>query len=136
MPAIDFSQVKGLEPIDEGVYEATIVDAKEGISKKGNPKIDLRWQVDVDGRDRIVFDTLTFSPESMWRVKLTLQALGFASDFSGDVEPEDLIGASARITVAIDRGRKDPATGEEYPDRNTVKKVQPLADMSLDDFIS
>jgi hypothetical protein len=134
-PAIDFSQVKGLEPIPDGTYEATIVKAEAGLSKKGNPKIDIRWQVETEGAVRTVFDTLTFTPEALWRVKNTLLALDFPDDFNGDVEPEDLIGRSALITVVTQKGDVDPATNEPYPDRNRVAKVAKRT-ISASDFIS
>lgn len=136
MPAIDFTQVKGLEPIEDGKYEATIVSAENGVSKKGNPKIDIRWQVELgEGQKRNIFDTLTFSVDSMWRVKLTLQALGFPKDFKGDVEPEDLLGKTALITVTTQKGAVHEETGEPYPDRNKVIKTEPVT-LSMDDFVS
>jgi hypothetical protein len=138
MPAIDFSEVKGLEPIPNGQYEATIVHAEVGTSKKGFPKIDLRWQVDLaDGSKRNVFDSMSFHPDALWRTKLTLQGLGFPDSYSGEIGPEDLVGRSALITVGLDTGRTDPATNEPYPDRNRVIKVKPIgSDMGVDDFVS
>lgn len=128
-PSIDFSQVQGLEPIEEGTYLASIVHAEEGMSKQGFPKIDIRWKVDdgapegVAGRQ--VFDTLSFHPDALWRTKLTLQALGFPKDFSGDVEVEDLLNQVAAITVTIEPSTQtDPATGEPYPERNRVIRIR------------
>lgn len=130
MPSIDFTTVEGLEPIEEGSYNATIVNAEVGMSKQDQPKIDLRWKID-DGQEhagRQIFDTLSFHPEALWRTKLALQALGFANDFSGEVETEDLLNRSATIRVTIEPSTQiDPATGEPYPPRNRVTRVSPLS---------
>ena len=136
MPTIDFTEVQGLEPIDPGNYPADIVHAEEGVSKSNNPKIDIRWKIsegEYEGRQ--IYDTLSFHPDALWRTKFTLQALGFANDFSGDVEDEDLLNRSAVITVTIEPGNgTDPATGEPYPDRNRVTRVRPEG-TSLEDFV-
>jgi len=57
MPAIDFSEIKGLDPVPNGTYEAEIVYAQEGTSGSGHPKIDLRWKI-LDGEyaNRLVFE--------------------------------------------------------------------------------
>lgn len=129
MPSIDFSNVQGLEPIPAGTYEAEVVEAKEGVSRTENPKIDLRWKILGGSQDgRVVFDTLAFSPNALWRVKNTLLGLGFSKDFTGDVTPEDLIGRSATIMVTIETSDQiDPETGEPYPPRNRISKVKALA---------
>jgi hypothetical protein len=127
-PSIDFSEVQGLEPVEAGTYEATIVFAEEGMSQSGNPKIDIRWMIEEGqpNEGRQVFDTLSFHQDALWRTKLALQALGFPEDFSGDVETEDLLNASAAITVSIEDSEQiDPTTNEPYPPRNRVMKVRP-----------
>jgi len=127
-PSIDFSTVKGLEPLPVGVYNATIVKAEEGTSQKGNTKIDLQWRVDGGPFDgRIVFDTLTFTEKAMFRVKNTLLAVGFKKNFSGDVKAEALVGKSAKLTLDIQAGEGvDETTGEPYAPRNRVKKIASL----------
>ncbi len=137
MPTIDFTEVQGLEPVDPGQYIADIVYAEEGLSKSNNPKIDVRWKISAGPQtDRQVFDTLSFHPSALWRTKQTLQSLGFPEDFSGDIEAEDLLNRTALITVKIEPGSgTDPATGEPYPDRNRITKVQP-APLNVDDFVS
>ena len=130
MPAIDLSQVKGIEPVPAGQYPATITSAVEGTSQAGNQKIDIQWKLETGekGTDgRIVFDTLTFTVESLFRVKNTLIGLGYDKTWSGEVTPEMLIGQSGLLTVDIQVSTKvDPETGEAYPPRNRVKKVTPL----------
>jgi len=126
-PSIDFSEVKGLEPIPPGNYLATIVKAEEGVSQKGNPKIDLQWKVvDEEGNfdGRIVFDTLTFTEKALFRVKSTLRAVGFDKDFSGEIDCDDLIGESAMLLVEIEASGQISPDGEPYPPRNRIRKVK------------
>ena len=127
MPSIDFSEVKGLEPIPAGVYLATVHNAEEGESQAGNTKIDLQWIIEEgDHAERIIFDTLVWHPKAMFRIKQTLQAFGYPEDFAGEVIPEELIGQSAMLVVDIEESTQiDPATGEPYPPRNRVKRVKP-----------
>ena len=127
MPKIKFDEVKGLEPVPAGKYTATIVEAKEGLSSSGNPKIDVQWKIDggpFDGKR--VFDTMAFHEKALFRVKNTLQALGWSKSFDGDVSADDLIGKSAFIIVTIEVSTQQDENGEPYPDRNRVKNVKPL----------
>jgi hypothetical protein len=137
MPAIDFSEVQGLDPIPDGTYDAEIVFADEGESQSGHPKIDLRWKVlagEHEGRQ--VFDTMSFHPKALWRTKDTLMALDFPEDFSGDITGEELLGRVATITVKIEPSSgTNPDTGEPYPERNRITKVK-AADMSVQDLLS
>ena len=128
-PSIDFSEVKDPEPIPDGNYLASIVEAKEGTSKNNNPKIDLHWRVESGPFEgRYVFDTLTFTEKAAGRVKAVLKALDFPADFKGDVPLDDLIGKSAMITVGTEVSTEiDPNTGEPYAPRNKVKRVRPVS---------
>lgn len=124
-PSIDFTNVPSLDPVPDGVYQAEVVHAEEGMSKTGNPKIDLRWKIvggEFDGRQ--IFDTMSFHPDALWRTKLTLQGMGFSKDFSGDVGASDLVGLTAELVVIKETGRKDQASGEDYPDRNKITRVR------------
>jgi hypothetical protein len=128
MPTINFAEVKGLEPLPVGKYPATIVAATEGLSKAGNTKIDIQWKL-VGGKydGRIVFDSLVFTPQTLFRVKGTLVQLGFPKNFKGNVGPQDLIGKSAEILLEIEASTQiDEDSGEPYPPRNRVKKVKAL----------
>lgn len=131
-PAIDFSEVQGLEPVEAGSYLASIVHAEPGMSKKEQPKIDVRWLIDENEEEGIagrqVFDTLSFHPDALWRTKKTLQALGFSEDFKGEVEVEDLLNQQALIVVDLEDSEQiDPVTGEAYPLRNRIKAVRPAS---------
>lgn len=123
-PAINFAKVQSLDPLPAGNYTATIVKAEIGVSQKGNEKIDLQWKVEGGAHDgRVIFDTLTFTEKALFRVKATLQGLGFPKDFKGDVKVDDLVGKTAKLTVDIQPGNGVDESGEPYQARNRVKKV-------------
>ena len=129
MPTIDFSSVQGLDPIPVGQYAATITEATETTSKAGNAMINLKWKIQ-GGKfaDRMIFDTLVFAPQTLFRAKAALLGLGFPKTFKGSVGPQDLIGKSAQITVDIEASTQlDPDTNEPYAPRNRVKKIRSLA---------
>lgn len=124
MPSINFAKVTTLEPLPAGNYTATIVKADLGTSKAGNEKIDLQWKIEGGQYDgRVIFDTLTFTEKALFRVKATLQGLGFPKDFRGEVRPGDLVGKTAKLTVDIQAGNGVDESGEPYQARNRVKKV-------------
>lgn len=123
--AIDFSEVKGIEPVPVDTYLATIQTATEGESNTGNPKIDLQWKIESGQyAGRIIFDTLAFTQNSMFRVKNTLIGLGFPKNFKGAVEASELVGKTAMITVDIQTSTQLDDNGDPYPARNRIKKVK------------
>lgn len=129
MPVIDFSNVKGLEPVEEGTYSLRIEKATSGTSASGQPKIDLQWTIEEgELAGRKIFDTLSFHPDALWRTKLVLEALGF--DVDGEIDsdelPEQLLGQSAVCEVEIqesDPSQINPKTNEPYSPRNRIAKI-------------
>ena len=126
-PSIDFSDVKGFDPIPAGEYVGSVVYAQEGTSQSGNPKIDIRWKIESgEFEGRQIFDTLSFHPNALFRVKQALQAFGYEDDFSGEVDPSALIGETAALVVTIEQSNGVDANGEPYKPRNSVKKIKAL----------
>jgi len=123
--AMDFSQVADLGPIPGGVYDASIVKATPGMSLSGHPKIDLAWKVEEgEFEGRQIFDTLAFHPNALPMTKRKLLNLGFPEDFSGEIDPEDLIGVTATLTVSIEKSTEiNPDTSEPYDPRNRVNRI-------------
>src|ERR1051325_4964372 len=137
---IDFAKVPDISaPVPAGQYDATIVKAEAGISKAGNPMIKLRWRIDDDGEyyHRQIFDNLVFTETALWRVRQFLAAIGYASDFKGEINPENLLGESAIIALTIQAGEGiNPETQEPYPPRNSISKVLPLGSRrTVDDLL-
>ncbi len=123
--SVDFSEIADLGPIPGGIYEASIVSAKPGQSQSGYPKIDTAWKVEEgDFEGRQVFDTLAFHPNALPMTKRKLLNLGFPEDFTGEIDPEDLIGVTATLTVTKEQSTQiNPETGEPYPVRNRVSRI-------------
>lgn len=131
MPKIDFSQVKGLEPVPEGWYDLTITQAEEKLSQGGNEVINLTCKIDGGEYDgRVIFDMLVFSEKTLWRVKRALQAINpkaFGEKFKGEIDTEDLVGQTFKAFVLVEVSTQvDPETGEPYPDRNRIKLMKPF----------
>jgi hypothetical protein len=143
MPVIDFSEVKGLEPVPEGTYRATVKEAKFGISSNGNPKIDIQFSIEGgEFPGRVVFDNLTFTEASLGIVKAKLQGLGFPNNLTIDTDDEDgmgelcedMLGRAVSIHVTIQQSNgTNPETGEPYEPRNRVKRIKP-ASMEAEDL--
>lgn len=132
---IDFASVPNVnEPIPPGTYNCTIVAAEPTTSKAGgNPMIKLRWRIDDEGdyHHRNIFDHLVFSPNALWRVRQVLEAIGYASNFAGAINPENLLGESATLKITVQAGNGiNPETGEPYPPRNNVARVLPIGTSS------
>ena len=89
------------EPIPDGDYAFSVVNATESTSKNGNPMITLEMVFDV-GREKelTVFDRLVFVPAAIWKVAQFCQATGL--DFGrGDLEPEDAFGSGGTAHLAL-----------------------------------
>lgn len=131
--SIDFTEIADMGPIPGGRYEASIVSAKPGLSGSGYPKIDVAWKIeDGEFESRQIFDTIAFHPNALPMTKRKLGNMGFPDDFSGVVDPEDLLGVSAVIVVTIEQSTQiNPDTGEPYDPRNRVTKIIG-GEMSLD----
>jgi hypothetical protein len=122
---VDFSDIADLGPVDPGTYVASIVKATPGMSQSGNPKIDVSWKIEEgDYEGRQVFDTLSFHPNALSITKAKLLNMGFPEDFSGAIDPEDLLGITATLTVTIEKSTAiNDETGEPYPPRNRVTRI-------------
>jgi len=121
--------VKGLEPLPDGTYTAEIVEAKEGSSQAGHPKIDLQWTIisPAEHAGRRIFDILSFHPDALFRTKATLVGLGFDGSFKGEISTEQMIGRKALLTVSTEVSTQTDPDGNPYPPRNRVKKVRAIS---------
>jgi hypothetical protein len=135
MPVIDFSDVKGLEPIPDDRYRLEIASAKEGLAESGYEKIDLQCKV-MKGKyeNRVVFETLSWHPNAMPFTKKKLIGLGFDPDFAGDVGADDLVGRVFEADVKIEPSRGVDDNGDPYPDRNKITRFYPI-DVDPDDLV-
>jgi len=80
MVRITLSGVKdSLDPVTPGEYPITLTEVNEGVSEKGNPKIDLKFTITEEADEfggRSLFMSVGVTDQSLWRVKQVLRALG------------------------------------------------------------
>lgn len=108
----DFSTVQDTESfatIPEGIYLCRVADVREGHARDGSVQWSLRLEAaegEHAGRTA-AWDSLTWSEKGVHRVKHVLGALGF--DVSGelDLEPDELLGRFARVSLMLEE-REDP----------------------------
>jgi hypothetical protein len=111
--ASDFSN------IPDGEYSLKVIDAKEGLSKKGNPMITVRFEVS-DNFQKVgtVVDYLTFSESTHWRVNQFLKGCGKHPGDGEDVEmdSDEMIGweTDAQLKIGTGSDGKKRATVAEY----------------------
>lgn len=140
--SIKFSDIKGLPSIDDDKYDVVIREAKPGMSKKKQPKMDLTLVIENCENDalngRKIYDTLSFADNAKWRVKLFLLALGYEEDFEGEITPQELVGSHLCVTVATEADTQiNPDTGKPYTPRPRVKAFSPEGSNStIDDVLS
>lgn len=102
---VDFTNTETLNtnPIPAGTYRVSISSCKPNVSKAGNQM--LSWSVQVEEGEyvgRRVFFHTVLTPDSLWKLKQTLQALGYTDEeLSGEFEfdPEDVIGLESYAVV-------------------------------------
>lgn len=105
--------------LDAGIYDAVILEAKTGETKKGDPK--LQVCVKVYGPDKIsplVVDHI-MAPYGIRRLKQLCEATGVDFD-GGSVDPADLIGSNVCVKLRI---RSDESG--EYEDQNDIVAYYP-----------
>ena len=112
---IDFEGVRDIEdlrsvPPDE--YVCRIAEVRVSQSPSGHERWGLRWEAaegDFQGRT-VCWDSLHWSERGLPRARYVLSVLGFPVDRSLELEPSDLEGRRARVTVEPEE-RVDPSTG-------------------------
>lgn len=104
---IDFSNVPDTngtkKPLPPGDYFCRVDKVKDGTSKQGNRKWDITFKV-MEGqhKGRLVWDTLTFSENALWRVKVALKRLGFDVSGKVSIHPHELEGREAILALIVD----------------------------------
>lgn len=100
--------------MQEGVYDYTVVEAKETTSQSGNDMFALKLHVfDQDGVARIVFDWVL--PSFAKKYKHIHDSLGLMEKYqSGETRSSDLEGKSGKLMLGI---------GKPYTDKNGLERV-------------
>jgi hypothetical protein len=136
MPEFDFAGVSDqvtYQPIPAGKYELTLTDYREGAVKNessenyGATKYDFTFEVTGPGTvdekymGKKVFDNVTITPKSMWRLKALLKAFGVDVPDEGAfrIEFDDLLGEVIEANVKVNPARK--VGDAEYDAKNAIK---------------
>lgn len=127
---IDFTQIRDPNaPAPEGMYNCVVVAGERTRAKKTNaPMMVLDWKI-VDGEyeGKTFKQWLMFNndPYARWKLRNTLEALGYAPDHSGIINPEALVNRMATLELYVrdDPNNIDSRTGERYPASNQVRKA-------------
>ena len=122
------SQTRHEEVLPEASYDFTVVDATERTSQSGNMIIALQLMVkgpsgNQNGEVRI-FDHLTFTPKSYWKIDSFRTATGekLTPGQTVSFEAEDCIDRTGEVWLTVERydGRNRNKVGE-YLDPNAEK---------------
>jgi hypothetical protein len=100
MPTYEQKQEAVILP--DGFYWFRVKNAKENTSTKGNEKIEL--ELEIQGSETIVYENLTFSQKSYWRIDEFRTATGEKLTKSGQVtfEAEDCVGRTGCAELFTD----------------------------------
>jgi len=100
MPKIDFNKVGGAGPLPDGEYICKIERVERSQSQYGDEMWKVRFIVLVGQfAGRPIYDNLTFSAESLPRVKLLCSCLGLNLSGELDLTPDMIRGKQCRVRV-------------------------------------
>lgn len=112
---IDFRDVDDVQSyvyVPPGAYVCRVAEVRPGLARDGSVRWSLRMEVaegDQLGRTA-AWDSLTWSDRGVARVKLVLKALGLPTHGVVEIEPQDLVGKRAKVTVQPEE-RENAQTG-------------------------
>lgn len=108
--------------LEPGVYDFTIVEAKETVSGSGNDMFALKLNVfDKEGKTVSLLDWVL--PSFPKKFKHLHDALGLLEIYAKkDTKPDDLVGKSGKLMLKI---------GEPYTDKNGMERVN----NSVEDYV-
>lgn len=111
---LDFSQVKdGFEAIPKGIYSSYFFDLVKGMSVNNNPKLDITFKISEGAyKGRLLWMHPSLQPQSLWRIKRLLVAVGTTLELTGDIKVSQIIHAlenkPCRIIVDCDETKDFP----------------------------
>ena len=93
--------------IPKGIYDGWIEAIEDRVSKSGTPSVDLKVNVNVDGKDRKVFDAWYLESEKARHIGLArmselMSILGVADN--GTVDTAKFVGMDVKVRVGVKKG--------------------------------
>jgi hypothetical protein len=103
--------------LPEDWYDASIADAVDSVSRKGNSMVVVTFKIyDDRGLQPTIDRYFTNNPSGLGGLRKLCRAVGLSDRFdSGDLNPNELKGKDLRILVKIE----EDETGK-YPDKNVA----------------
>lgn len=99
--SLDFTGVKNFKTIPEGSYIVEVVSIEQGTSSNDNPT--LNWEFEVaegSNKGSKLWYTTTLTPDSMWKTREVLDALGQEiPDGEMDCDLDELVGTQCGVNV-------------------------------------
>ena len=111
----DFSDVEDIESfvsVPEGEHLCRVAEIREGTARDESSRWSMRLEVvgcELSGRTA-GWDSITWSPRGVHRVRHVLDALGFETDGTIDLGSDELLGLQAHVTFREEEW-EDPQTG-------------------------
>lgn len=95
---LDFSAVKSLEPLEEGVYELEITKVEEKVASSGNPMLTVEFS--TDGHK--IWENYVLIDKCLFKLKELFDALGIDTGEIVEMDVQDLVGSSVKAKVIQD----------------------------------
>ena len=110
---LDFSNVRGSEVLEEGLYNVTIEAVEDKISSTGKNMLVVRFREETT--KTAIFENYVLDESCLWKLKELLSAAGIECEGIATFDTEQLIGLSFKAKVV-----KTQYNGQ---DRNNIKKI-------------
>lgn len=110
---LDFSNVRGSEVLEEGIYNLTIESIEEKVSSTGKNMLLIRFR--EENTKTAIFENYVLQENCLFKLKELLSAAGMDCDGVCDLDTDLLIGMTFKAKV----------TKEQYNDSdvNRIKKI-------------
>lgn len=125
------AQSKRYTLLDDGVYRAHVINAKEKLSKSNNKMCELLLEVydDHKGIKKQIYDFLLFTDNMIWKLKHFCDAANLSDSYLNKRFSDDIaIGSDVLVQIKTDRGALIPddklngrPRGSRYPDKNAIE---------------
>jgi len=119
-------------PVPEGTYHLRCDKAeyKESREKK-TPMAECTFTIfgPEDAEEfhgRKVFENFLLAGEGQFKTRQFLEASGEDADFILE-DTDQLIGREVAAVIQVEKERRDPATGQTYPERSRISRFLPLS---------
>lgn len=123
---------EGGKPVPEAIYHVRCDKAVYKLAKGGKhtPMIEATFTIfgpeeAEEFHGRKLFDNLMLEGEGMFRTRQLLEATGEDADFVLE-DSDQLLQREVAVVVQVEKERKDPDTGQTYPERNKIARYQAI----------